>query len=90
MASVNASRGKLSRGVTDALDQGRVVGFSGSGEVCVWCGGHMLRVYDAATDWSEVTAFTSGQLMAISDHDAPEAYGYAKERMRSEGFEPIE
>jgi hypothetical protein len=90
MASVNATRGAMNQAMSDAVDGGRLIGFNYSGEACVWYGGHSFHVYDAARDWSEVRMFTSGQLMAITDHETPEATEYAKQRIRSEGFQLVE
>jgi len=89
MASVNATRSGLAQNVTNATEGAKLIGFNDDGEACVWFGGYTFNVYDAARDWQESRAFTSGQMAGLTDYDAPEAYGYAEERMKSEGFEPI-
>ena len=90
MGGVNQTRGGMAQNVTDATEHARLIGFNDEGLACVWSGGYTFNVYDAARDWNEVTAFTSGQMAGLTDYDSPEAYGYAKERMKSEGYEPVE
>lgn len=76
--------------MAEALDGAKLVGYNGDGKMCAWFGGYSFSVYDAADDWGEISHFTSGQLAGVSDYDATEAYEYAKQRMRSEGFTVIE
>ena len=90
MASVNASRRGLAQNVKDATEHARLIGFNSDGEACVWSGGYTFNVYDAARDWHETRAFTSGELAGVSDCATKDAHDLARERMRSEGFLPVE
>ena len=89
----NAAAGRLrfTGDLTQALDGVDAV-FIAVGTPTRRGDGHadLTYVYDAARDWSEVRMFTSGQLMAITDHETPEATEYAKQRIRSEGFQLVE
>lgn len=90
MVGVNATRSGMVRQMTDATEGANLIGFNEEGLACVWFGGYGFNVYDAARDWQEVDHFTSGQLAGLTDKEAPEGYGYAKERMKSEGFNVVE
>ena len=90
MASVNASRRRLAQNVNNATDDAKIIAFNDDGEACVWFGGYSFSVYDAANDWREVRHFTSGQIAGLAEKDSKEGRGYARARMRSEGFDPIE
>ena len=85
---VNQSRSGLNRNVNDATDDAKLIGFNDDGEACVWHGGYSFNVYDAARDWHETRAFTSGKM--AGDLSAIEMEMAARDRMKSEGFQPIE
>jgi len=90
MATVNATPAGLAQNVTDATEHARLIGFNDDGEACVWCGGYGFNVYDAAREWQETRHFTSGELAGVSDCSTEDAHELARERMRSEGFLPVE
>ncbi len=90
MATVNVSRAKMAQKLNHAIRAARLIGFDDDGHACVWSGGYGFNVYDAARDWSEIGHFTSGDLAAVTDYDSDEARQMARERMESEGFEPVE
>jgi len=81
---VNQSRGALNQTVTDAVKDAKLIGFNDQGKACVWSGGYTFNVYDAARDWQEIRAFTSGQMVEYADKVL------AKSRMQTEGFRVIE
>ena len=91
MASVNATRAGMAQNVNDATEHARLIGFNDDGEACVWAGGYTFNVYDAAREWQETRMFTSGEMAAgVSDCSTEDAIEMASERMRSEGFLPVQ
>lgn len=73
-----------------SLEGAKLVGWNRKGQMCVWFGGYSFNVFDAARNWQEVRHFTSGQISGLTEKDSPEGRGYAKARMRSEGFNVVE
>jgi len=65
------------------LDKARLVGYNEMGHICIWTGGYSFNVYDAATDWDEVTHFTTGTMVDENNIEK------ARERMKMEGFDPV-
>lgn len=76
--------------MSDAMNGAKLAGFNELGHMCLWFGGYSFNVYDAARNWEEVDHFTSGQISGLSEKDSPEGRGYAKARMRSEGYTIVE
>ena len=79
----------LAFAATDALDGARLIGYNSRGEVCVWFGGYSFNVYDTRREWTETRHFTSGVLCGMTDRNGDKGREMAIERMRSEGFEPV-
>lgn len=90
MASVNATRRGIATNLSHAVEGAKMIGFNSHGEACVWFGGYGFNVYDAARQWHEVRHFTSGKLAGLTDKESDKGRLFARQRMRSEGFEVVE
>lgn len=74
----------------EALADAKLVGVDGNNRICAWYGGYTFNVYQIIDNGlSEVTAFTSGR-MGADNMDDREMYRTAVDRMRLDGFTPLD
>jgi predicted DNA-binding transcriptional regulator YafY len=89
MSAVNQSRRGIVQNMDEAISEAKIIAFNDDGEACVWFGGVMFHVYDAARSWQKVRNFKSSRIAGLREQDGEEALSEARNRMESKGFKVI-